>query len=234
VTSTVVIAGEGEYGSHQTMRQVADDLERVLAHKVTYCVPDVLDDVPEFPVSRIAGLEALEDAQLLVIYTRFRRLPDDEMSHVVDYVRRGAPVVGLRTSTHAFHYPPESPWSEWNERFGREVLGSPWVRHHGHSSTTVVTRPAGLEHPVLEGLGTSFGSPSWLYHVKLEAGCDPLLHGEPRSPECPPEPGPVCWARDRGSGRVVYTSLGHPGDFEIPDFRRLLVNAARWCTDELS
>ena len=40
MTSTVVIAGEGEYQSDRTMRQVADDLERDLGHKVTYCVPE--------------------------------------------------------------------------------------------------------------------------------------------------------------------------------------------------
>ena len=231
MASTVVIAGEGEYESDRTMRQLACDIRHSLGHEVIYCVPDVLEDVPNFPVSRIAGLEALAEAQLLVIYTRFRRLPDDQMESIVRYVRRGGPVIGLRTSTHAFHYPPDSPWFDWNDRFGRRVLGSPWVRHHGHSSTTNVRQVTGVEHPVLEGIEQQFWSPSWLYHVELEADCAPLLHGDPLTPECDPQPGPVCWVRDQGGRRVVYTSLGHPGDFAIPQFRRLLVNSAIWCTN---
>ena len=29
-------------------------------------------------------------------------------------------------------------------------------------------------------------------------------------------------------GRIFYTSLGHPGDFQLPAFRRLLRNAIVW------
>jgi type 1 glutamine amidotransferase len=39
---------------------------------------------------------------------------------------------------------------------------------------------------------------------------------------------PIAWTRMCGSSRVFYTSLGHPADFEQPQFRRLLVNAIRW------
>jgi uncharacterized protein len=226
-----VIAGEGEYQSDRTMRHVAADIKDCLGHEVTYCVPDVMEDVPDFPVSHIAGLDALAEAHLLIIFTRFRRLPDADMEKIVNYVGRGRPVIGLRTSTHAFHYPPESRWVDWNDRFGRQVLGSPWVSHHGHSSTTDVNRIPDIDHAVLKGLDQAFWSPSWLYHVRLEPDCTPLLVGQPQLPECRPEPGPVCWARDGNANRVVYTSLGHPGDFAIPQFRRLLVNAARWCTD---
>ena len=94
MASTVVIAGEGEYESDRTMRLSAGDIRQCLGHEVTYCVPDVLEDVPNFPVSRFGGLEALAEAQLLVIYTRFRRLPDDQMESIVGYIRRGGPSSG--------------------------------------------------------------------------------------------------------------------------------------------
>jgi type 1 glutamine amidotransferase len=227
---TVVLAGEPEYEAHLSMQAVAEDLERVLGHRVSFCVPDVIPDEPDFPISRFAGLEALSDADLLVVFTRFRRLEDDQMQRIIDYIERGAPVVGLRTSTHAFHY-PGSPWAQWNEGFGRDVLGSPWVSHHGHSSTTTVKGLPGVHHPVLDGVDEEFSSPSWLYRVELEPWCVQVLWGDPIAPESPPQPGPVCWVRDDSVRKVVYTSLGHPGDFQIPSFRRLLVNAARWCTD---
>jgi uncharacterized protein len=226
---TVVMAGEGEYESHLTMQVVAKDFEQQLGHRVTFSRPDILEDYPEFPISRFSQLEALEDADLLVVYTRFRRLPDEQMQLFVDYLDRRGPVVGLRTSTHAFRYPPGSGWEHWNDGFGREVLGSPWVTHHGHSSTTIVKRRPGVDHAVLRGVDDEFSSPSWLYVVRCEDGCSPLLWGEPVNPEREPEPGPLCWTRESHGRRVFYTSLGQQGDFEIPSFRNLILNAARWC-----
>jgi type 1 glutamine amidotransferase len=225
----VVLAGEGEYQSDRTMRAVAEDLRTQLAAHVTYQVPDVLPDYPDFPLSSFGGLAALADADLLVIYTRFRRLPDEEMAQLAGFRARGGAVLGLRTSTHAFHYPDGSPWHSWNDGFGREVLGSPWVSHHGHTSSTTVTRQPGSEHPILDGVPAHFRSRSWLYRVSLSEGCVPLLHGEPIDSEDAPTPGPVAWTREVHGGRVFYTGLGHPDDFALTAFRRLLVNAARWC-----
>jgi type 1 glutamine amidotransferase len=226
----VVLAGEGEYQSDETMRPVAADLREALSADVTYRVPDVLADFPDFPASSFGDLDVLTTADLLVVYTRFRRLPDAEMAALAAYLERGGAVLGLRTSTHAFRYPPSSPWADWNDGFGRDVLGTPWVSHHGHSSSTVVTTAAHCSHPVLDGVPERFISRSWLYRVELSPGCVPLLHGDPVDAEDEPAPGPVGWTRTVRGGRVFYTSLGHPDDFAAPAFRRLVVNAARWCT----
>ncbi|HZW29102.1 MAG TPA: PVC-type heme-binding CxxCH protein, partial [Isosphaeraceae bacterium] len=72
-----------------------------------------------------------------------------------------------------------------------------------------------------------------LYKVSpLAASAFPLLLG--RIPGHPAEP--VAWVNhktdpSRARPRVFYTSLGHPGDFEIPAFRRLLRNAIFWALD---
>ena len=40
---------------------------------------------------------------------------------------------------------------------------------------------------------------------------------------------PVAWTNMRSDGgRVFYTSLGHPEDFKMSAFRRMLVNAVFW------
>ena len=42
---------------------------------------------------------------------------------------------------------------------------------------------------------------------------------------------PVAWAREAKAGvrgRVFYTSLGAPKEFETPEFQRLLANAVLW------
>src|SRR5207244_1817703 len=50
----------------------------------------------------IPGLEALKSADLMILFTRFRNLPDEQMKFIADYVESGKPVLGLRTATHAF------------------------------------------------------------------------------------------------------------------------------------
>jgi type 1 glutamine amidotransferase len=42
---------------------------------------------------------------------------------------------------------------------------------------------------------------------------------------------PVAWTNVYAGGRVFYTTLGHPGDFQSEAFRRLLENAIRWAID---
>lgn len=230
MTTIVVLAGEGEYESHRTMAGYVGDIRAEFPEaKVLYLVPDMLDDYPEFPDSSFGDLRVLREADLLVVYTRFRVLPDAEMAEIVRYVERGGSVLGLRTATHAFHYPEDSPWAYWNDGFGRDVLGSPWVSHHGHSSRTIVSRIPDVDHPVLAGIPAEFPVRSWLYRTRTQPDCSPLLYGEPVDPEDTPTPGPVAWVRDRPGGRVFFTSLGHQEDFDRPEFRRLLVNATRWC-----
>lgn len=225
-----MMVGEGEYRSHETMRAVRQDAEQVLGASVTYATPNILDDAPTFPRHSFAGLDALEKARVLVIYTRFRQLPGEQMQQLADFLDRGGAVVGLRTSTHAFHYPAGSIWASWNDGFGRDILGTPWVSHHGHTSRTMVRRLPTVEHAVVEGVEPDFVSRSWLYRTQLSDGSVPVLGGEPIDAENLPTPGPVAWIRTHaGGGRVFYTSLGHADDFAIPQFRRLLSNAIVWC-----
>ena len=224
-----MMVGDGEYGSHETMRAVCRDATVALGATVTYCTPDVDADDPDVTAHSYDGLDALADADLMVVYTRFRRLPDAQMKHLAGYLERGGPVIGVRTSTHAFDFPAGSAWASWNDGFGTDVIGSPWISHHGHSSRTRVTRVPGAHHEILEGVGDEFMSRSWLYRVRLAPGAEPLLAGVPIEPECEPTPGPVAWTRrHRHGGRVFYTSLGHPDDFDLPDFRTLVLNAMRW------
>ncbi|WP_138418718.1 ThuA domain-containing protein [Sinomonas gamaensis] len=230
MTKIVFLVGEGEYESDRTMRPIADHLAAALGAEVVYKTPDVLEDMPNFPKQSFGDLSDLDDADLLVVYTRWRQLPDAEMRHIVDYCDRGGHVIGLRTSSHAFHYPPESEWAEWNDGFGRDVLGSPWISHHGHSSSTDVTWASKEGHPILEGIPESFHLRAWLYRTDLSEGCVPILWGEPVDPENEPTPSAVAWTRERPNGqRTVYTNMGHPSDLRQSIVKTFLANAAKWC-----
>ena len=98
----------------------------------------------------------------MIIFTRFRNLPDEQMKHIVDYVESGRPIVGMRTATHAFDLKTSRTYQQysWNSKawdggFGRQVLGETWINHHGHhgkQSTRGVIAKGQESHPILRGI----------------------------------------------------------------------------------
>src|ERR1700688_41132 len=100
----VLISGDEEYRSEETLPQLAKILATHHGFKCTVLFAIDLKDGTINPneTHNIPGLEALKTADLMVIFTRFRDLPDEQMKYIVDYVESGKPVVGLRTATHAF------------------------------------------------------------------------------------------------------------------------------------
>jgi len=227
----VFVTGDDEYRSEITMPMIAAILEKShgMRTSVAYARP-----IPQTKTN-IEGLEALDTADLMVMFTRFRALPDDQLARITKYVESGKPIVGLRTSTHAFLYPEGSPHVALNEGFGRDVFGQKWITHHGNKSTTQVSvTTASPSHPILRGL-TPFPARSWLYHVEpLNGPATILLEGDSvnsqqvgKHDKFPPHQ-PVAWTREHKGARVFFTTLGHPADFEQPSMRRLVVNGILW------
>jgi uncharacterized protein len=227
----VFVTGDDEYRSEITMPMIAAILEKRHGMRTS-----VARAVPR-PQTKdnIAGLEALETADLMVMYTRFRALPDDQLRRILAFTGSGKPLIGFRTTTHAFLYPEGSPHRELNDGFGRDVFGQKWITHHGHRSTTHVTlHEANRGHAILRGV-TPFHSRSWLYHVApLHGDNTVLLQGTSegsdkvgREAEFPPTQ-PVAWTRTHKGARVFFTTLGHPDDFTHESMRRLTLNAVLW------
>lgn len=154
----VLLAGEPEYRSDETMPAVARVLGEQLGREVVVRTSDVIEDDPRFPASSFGDLSVLSDADLLLIFTRWRVLADADMEWLSSYLSRRAPIVGLRTATHAFHFPTDSRWASWND-FGRAVLGSPWIRHHGHGSSTDVRVLPEASPALVDGLPSRFHGP---------------------------------------------------------------------------
>ncbi|NLF09893.1 MAG: ThuA domain-containing protein [Pirellulaceae bacterium] len=205
--------------------------------------------------TNIPGLEALDSADLMVIFTRFRDLPDEQMRHIAQYVESGRPIVGIRTATHAFNSPAEKTYGkysynskEWDGGFGRQILGETWIDHHGahgRESTRGVVAPEADKHPIVRGCEDIWG-PSDVYTVRLPLpeGCKPIVLGQVISgmrPTLRPLDGeknnpmmPIAWTKtyrgaDGETGRVFTTTMGCGQDFLSEGYRRLLVNAAYWC-----
>lgn len=227
----VFICGDHEYSGEVTLPLLARQMEVRYGWRATVrkSVPDQNGE------TEIPGLEVLGEADLAVFYLRWRRLPAEQLAPIEAYLNAGKPVMGLRTSSHAFHYANEDRLAKWNG-WTAEVFGAPpgWGvaghTHYGHQSKTRV-RQRGAS-PLLEGVLAEFVAPSWLYHVvprfpPREAKV--LLEGEAIEPNKPAVVNPVAWTWVNGYGaQSFYTSLGHPGDFGIESFQRLLVNAMFW------
>jgi type 1 glutamine amidotransferase len=173
------------------------------------------------------GIEALNDADLLVVSARRRAPTIAQMNVIRKYVESGKPVVGIRTASHAFDARGKggAGHAEWRT-FDPDVLGGQYTGHHANEVKPKVATARGAEsHPILAGVITPFTGQGSLYKTRpLAASARELLTGT--IPDHPAEP--VAWVNLVGSARVFYTSLGHPGDFDIPAFRRLLRNAVFW------
>ena len=114
--SVVFVVGEGEYRSEWSMTAMADLLERDYGFETTVLIDQRLQGGPG---NNIEGLEALETADLAVFYLRFRQLPPEQLAMIATYVERGGPIVGFRTSTHAFDFPEDHPSAARVERIRR-------------------------------------------------------------------------------------------------------------------
>lgn len=252
----VLVSGDEEYRSEETLPQLAKILATRHGFRCTVLFaidpkdgtinPDRNDNIP--------GLKALESADLLVLFTRFRNLPDDQMKPLIDYIESGRPVIGLRTATHAFNLKSDSAYAgySWNAEdggYGRRVLGETWVSHHGQhgkQSTRGVLAPGAEGHPILRGVrGEDIWGPTDVYGVRLPLPGDskPLVLGavlEGMKPDDKPVAGkqndpmmPIAWVktytgRTGKPGRVFTTTMGASQDFESVGLRRLLVNACYW------
>ena len=257
--SIVLISGDEEYRSEETMPALGQILAKHHGFRCTvlFAVDRATGDINPNQTDNIPGLQALKSADLMIIFTRFRNLPDDQMKWIADYVESGKPIIGLRTATHAFRIPADRKYARydfrskvWADGFGRQVLGETWISHHGHhgrQSTRGVLNPAAIEHPILRGLhdGAIWG-PTDVYGVRLPlpATCRPLVLGQVLTgmgKDDPPVIGPknepmmpIAWTnrfttKSGKQARVFTTTMGAAQDFQSEGLRRLLVQAGYWC-----
>jgi len=255
----VLVSGDEEYRSEEALPQLA----KILSHRhgfkttVLFAIDPATGEINPNKGDNIPGLEALQTADLMIIATRFRHLPDEQMKHVADYVEAGKPVLGLRTATHAFNgggtfarYSNGSKVAGWEGGFGKQVLGEQWVNHHGHhgkEGTRGIIVKDQAQHPIVRGIepGSIFGTTD-VYTVVLEdlqKSSTPLVLGEVTETLEPTSKGvagkkndpmmPVAWTRIYKSpsgkeARVFCTTMGAATDLEAEGTRRMIVNAAYW------
>ena len=247
----VLVSGDEEYRSEEALPQLAKILAFRQGFKCTVLFAIDPADGTINPVIRtnIPGLEALDGADLLVLFTRFRELPDEQMKHIADYVDDGRPIVALRMSTHAFDNKASVKYAryawqstEWDGGFGRQVLGESWINHHGQhgkQSTRGLISPDAEKHPILRGIkdGDIWGTTD-VYGVRLPLPGDSqaLVLGQVltgMNPDDPPVSGkqndpmmPVAWTKSfaAASGKKSRVHHNH-GRFARSGKRRSAADA---------
>ncbi|AXE20275.1 hypothetical protein DR864_22245 [Runella rosea] len=248
----VFITSDHEYRSEESLPALA----RILAKRYGFTCTVVfgLDDngfiLPGS--SNLKGLDVLDKADLMVLFTRFSNFGDEEMQHFDKYIRRGGPIVAFRTATHAFSNKGNAKWghyswdykgekSEWKDGFGELVLGETWVSHYGTNhkqASKLIPEEAQKEHPILRGvkdmLAQSGGYTAYPKSATVIARGQ-VLNGmtADAEPDKTKELLPVAWVRtysiDSGpSGRVFATTHGASEDLLSEGFRRMALNAAFW------
>jgi type 1 glutamine amidotransferase len=252
----VFVTGDEEYRSEESMPMLAKILAVHHGFKCTvlFAIDGETGEIDPVTVTNIPGLKALESADLMVLFIRFRELPDEQMKYIMDYTNSGKPIIALRTATHPFSYKKrkDSPYAKWtwNNKdqeykggYGRQVLGETWVNHFGYhqkESTRGYVAPGVEDHPIVKGVGDIWG-PSDVYGLTtLHGDCKPIVMGQVLTgmdpadgPNRKKKPLPVAWTKtytgDSGKAAEVFTTtMGHAGDFKDADFRRLMVNACYW------
>lgn len=255
----VLISGDEEYRSEESLPQLA----KILAKHGARCTvlfaidpkdgtinPNVRDNIP--------GTAKLADADLLIISTRYRDLPDEQMKPIADYINAGKPVVGLRTATHAFNFDAKKERSyrdygahskAWDGGFGRQILGETWVNHHGQhgkQGTRGILAGDQKSHPILRGIadGDIFGTTDvYTVNLPLRKTCTPLVMGEVTATlestsarvdsKLNNPMMPVAWinsyqSKSGTTGRVFTTTMGASQDLSSEGTRRLIINGCYW------
>jgi len=247
----VFVTGDEEYRSEESMPMLAKILKREMGAEISICYAlDSMGIIDPNRSDNIAGLEALESADLMVMFTRFRELPKHQAKLITDYAESGKPMVGFRTSTHAFMYETDSSMMHLNNDWPASVFGQQWIVHHGHfedghGALTSIDLLDSVS-PIINGV-EPFDAYSWLYHVdggewKLNGDYQLLLEGTSlRSKQeaagkldLYPMTNPVAWTKSyqgntgQSPARVFFTTLGHPYDFKIESMRKLALNGIYW------
>jgi type 1 glutamine amidotransferase len=223
----VFMIGEEEYHTWETLPDFAGKELKAKGYRVDIINADEKDK-NDFP--GIAA--ALKDADLLFLSVRRRTPPKEQLDAVRAYLAAGKPLVGIRTACHAFALRPTDKLTDpklaaWQE-FDPEVIGGHYTGHYGKDKVAVSLAPGAGTHAILKGVDVSkLVGNGGLYKVSpLNPAATPLLMGT--IADQPSEP--IAWTYLQGEkkGRVFYTSLGHPDDFQNPEVRKLLLNAVVW------
>jgi hypothetical protein len=182
----VLLTGDEEYRSEEGLPMLSRILTNHHGFKtsVLYSINEAGEIDPTAGGS-LTNPEALDSADLILMLLRFRHWDDATTQKFEAAVNRGVPIIALRTSTHPFNYPKESPYYSWTWNhpdggWGEKVVGETWVSHwgkHKKEATRGVIEEGAKDHPILRGVSNVFGD-SDVYEAHPPADAKILMRGQ--------------------------------------------------------
>ena len=247
----VFMAGDHEYRSEESLPALARILAKHHGFKCTVLFNiDADGNIGAGEPQNMPGLEALDTADLAVVFLRFQNLPKEQMQHFDDYLKRAGPVLGMRTATHGFKMADSDPFAKYSFNskvagyelgFGHQVLGQTWVGHYGKNhaqSTRISIVPERGSHPILRGVkdvwvqaGGYVGKPVDGEILTMAQPLDGMTPDSAADATKPPQPSEWTRTYKSASGEMgrVFTSLyGTSEDITNDGYRRMLVNGCFW------
>lgn len=176
----VPIAEDEEYRSEQFMSMFSKILSSHYGFTTTVLFSTGVDDtIDPNNVASMSNPEALDSVAAIVVLICFRTWPDEPMKHFDAAIRRGVPVIALRTSADAFRLSDTSAFKDYNS-FGKKALGELWVSHRGQhrsEAARAVIEAANAKNPLLNGAKGFFGD-SDVYEAAPLAAATILTRGQ--------------------------------------------------------
>lgn len=205
------VSGSFEYDSDTALAIFQEYLESRYEVEVTMLKAESWTEIP--------GLEAIDDCDVALFYTRRLLLSGEDLDYIKDYVR-SRPIVAIRTASHGFQADLE---------FDAEVLGGSYAGHFGEGPATEVdVLLPGRDHPILEGVGRMRSQYSLYRTNPVAEDAVVLLRGKTPFSEGSQS---IAWTRERNGQRVFYSSLGGIRDFKGASFRRMIAQGLFWAAD---
>lgn len=253
----VLLSGDEEYRSEEALPLLGKILSQRHGFHCTVLF-SLGDDGTINPDNQgsLSNPEKLDQADAIVMLLRFRKWDDKACKHFDAAFKRGVPVIGLRTSTHAFSGVGGD--FKYLNNFGKDVLGERWVSHwgnHKREATLGIFEPANQTDEVLRGIGDKeiFGDTD-VYEAYPPADAKILVRGAVLKGMQPTDAladykktratdkqtqgvndpmMPVAWTRmhkqaDGTTNRIFCTTMGAATDLENEAMRRLVVNSVFW------
>lgn len=247
----VFIASDHEYRGEETCPAIARILAKRYGFKCTVLFGQDKNGHIKAGSSNVPGMEAIDSADMLFTFLRFLAPDDASMQHFEAYLDKGGPVLGLRTTTHAFKglkgdfekYNYDFKGKDYAKGFGRQVLGETWAGHYGQNhkcSTRLDIIPEQAKHPVLSGV-ENMHAKAGAYDAKpmpnsvILANNQVLKTMEQGAEDLPGKPPkPAVWVRTYKSksgteGRVFCSTQGASEDIVNEGVRRCIINGVFWC-----
>jgi hypothetical protein len=249
----VLLAGDEEYRSEEALPMLGKILSERHGFKCTVLFSvDAAGIIAPNNGTSIAGAAALDTADAVIMSLRYRKWPDADLKHFDDACKRGIPIIGLRTSTHAFNG-LSGDYKAYN-KFGKNVLGEDWVSHWGRhkaEATRGIIESSSTDDALLRGVSDVFGDTD-VYEAYPPADAKILIRGQVlkgmKPDDMPADYAkksrtggtgindpmmPVAWSRvhknENGKeNKVLCTTMGSATDLANEGLRRLVVNGVYW------